>query len=89
MQMKKKRGGFTLVEIMVVVTLIGFLAMLSVPAFKRIKQRAAAAEVTPRLWTARADESERKETSCQQANRVTPKSSRERCSAIRRAREVE
>jgi prepilin-type N-terminal cleavage/methylation domain-containing protein len=43
MQMKKKRGGFTLVEIMVVVTLIGFLAMLSVPAFKRIKQRAAAA----------------------------------------------
>lgn len=46
MQMKKNRRGFTLVEIMVVVTLIGFLAMLSVPVFTRIKLRAASAAFT-------------------------------------------
>ncbi|MDB4384994.1 type II secretion system GspH family protein [Opitutaceae bacterium] len=44
--MTKNRKGFTLVEIMVVVTLIGFLAMLSVPVFKRIKLRAASASFT-------------------------------------------
>lgn len=42
----RKRRGFTLVEIMVVVTLIGFLAMLSVPVFKRIKLRALSASFT-------------------------------------------
>ena len=44
--MRNKRRGFTLVEIMVVVTLIGFLAMLSVPVFKRIKLRAVSAALT-------------------------------------------
>jgi prepilin-type N-terminal cleavage/methylation domain-containing protein len=43
MRIRNKKRGFTLVEIMVVVTLIGFLAMLSVPGFKRIKLRALSA----------------------------------------------
>jgi prepilin-type N-terminal cleavage/methylation domain-containing protein len=34
------RRGFSLVEIMVVVTIISVLAMLSVPAFQRIRRRA-------------------------------------------------
>jgi len=46
MRLNKKRRGFTLVEIMVVVTLIGFLAMLSVPVFKRIKLRAISSAFT-------------------------------------------
>lgn len=49
----KRVKGFTLVEIMVVVTLIGLLAMLSVPAFKRVKLRAVSATFTSdmRLFT--------------------------------------
>ncbi len=34
---KAHRGGFTLVEIMIVVTIIGLLAMLSLPAFSRAR----------------------------------------------------
>jgi len=41
-----KNKGFTLVEIMVVVTLIGFLAMLAMPGFQRIKLRALSASFT-------------------------------------------
>ncbi len=46
MPTRRKKKGFTLVEIMIVVTLIGFLAMLSVPVFKRIKLRALSATFT-------------------------------------------
>lgn len=46
MRKRRKLRGFTLIEIMVVVTLIGFLAMLSVPVFKRIKLRALSATFT-------------------------------------------
>lgn len=42
----RKNKGFTLVEIMVVVTLIGFLAMLAMPGFQRIKLRALTASFT-------------------------------------------
>lgn len=43
---RRKNKGFTLVEIMVVVTLIGFLAMLAMPGFQRIKLRALTASFT-------------------------------------------
>jgi len=46
MAKSKKTRGFTLVEIMVVVTLIGFLAVLAVPGFQRIKLRALTASYT-------------------------------------------
>lgn len=46
MRKRSKKQGFTLVEIMVVVTLIGFLAMLSVPMFARIKLRTLSATFT-------------------------------------------
>ena len=37
--------GFTLVEIMIVVTIIGLLAAMSIPAFKRVRNRAQASRV--------------------------------------------
>jgi prepilin-type N-terminal cleavage/methylation domain-containing protein len=46
MAFRRNKKGFTLVEIMVVVTLIGLLAMLSVPIFTRIKLRALSASFT-------------------------------------------
>jgi type IV pilus assembly protein PilA len=36
----RRRRGFTLVEIMIVVVIIGLLAALAIPAFARVKQRA-------------------------------------------------
>ena len=40
-----KRGGFTLVEIMIVVTIIALLAMISVPNFLRSRRRSQATQV--------------------------------------------
>ena len=41
----KKRAGFTLVEIMIVVAIIAFLAALAVPGFMRARKRAQATRV--------------------------------------------
>jgi prepilin-type N-terminal cleavage/methylation domain-containing protein len=42
---KRKRRAFTLVEIMIVVAIIAFLAAIAVPAFMRARKRAQATQV--------------------------------------------
>src|SRR3954449_10107880 len=41
----KRRGGFTLVEIMIVVAIIALLAAIAVPGFVRSRKRSQAAKV--------------------------------------------
>jgi len=41
----KKRGGFTLVEIMIVVAIIALLAAIAVPGFLRARKRAQASKI--------------------------------------------
>src|SRR3954464_6419098 len=44
-EFSKKRGGFTLVEIMIVVAIIALLAAIAVPGFLRARKRSQAAKV--------------------------------------------
>jgi prepilin-type N-terminal cleavage/methylation domain-containing protein len=44
-QINKRRGGFTLVEIMIVVAIIALLAAIAVPGFLRARKRAQASRV--------------------------------------------
>src|SRR6201984_2004862 len=41
----KRRGGFTLVEIMIVVAIIALLAAIAVPGFLRARKRAQASRI--------------------------------------------
>jgi prepilin-type N-terminal cleavage/methylation domain-containing protein len=43
--MNKRRGGFTLVEIMIVVAIIALLAAIAVPGFLRARKRAQASRI--------------------------------------------
>ena len=43
--LKKNRGGFTLVEIMIVVAIIALLAAIAVPGFIRARKRSQAARI--------------------------------------------
>lgn len=44
-KLRKSQGGFTLVEIMIVVAIIGLLAAIAVPSFMRARMRAQASTV--------------------------------------------
>jgi prepilin-type N-terminal cleavage/methylation domain-containing protein len=44
-KLNKRRGGFTLVEIMIVVAIIALLAAIAVPGFLRSRKRSQAAKV--------------------------------------------
>jgi prepilin-type N-terminal cleavage/methylation domain-containing protein len=44
-QINKRRGGFTLVEIMIVVAIIALLAAIAVPGFLRARKRSQASRI--------------------------------------------
>src|SRR3954467_449053 len=44
-QMNRRRGGFTLVEIMIVVAIIALLAAIAVPGFLRARKRSQASRI--------------------------------------------
>ena len=44
-KLNKKRGGFTLVEIMIVVAIIALLAAIAVPGFLRARKRSQASKI--------------------------------------------
>src|SRR3712207_4971505 len=50
-KLNKRRGGFTLVEIMIVVAIIALLAAIAVPGFLRARKRSQASKIINDLRT--------------------------------------
>ena len=52
--MKKVQKGFTLIELMIVIAIVGILAAVALPAYQNYTKRAAYAEVIAAMSTAKA-----------------------------------
>src|SRR5262245_6143058 len=54
--MKRSRAGFTLIELMIVVAIVGILAAIAVPNFIRFQMRSKVSEATTNLAAIRVAE---------------------------------